>query len=714
MGDRSRIFCLGFLTLFLELLFIRFMAGNIWNLGYFPNLVLISAFIGLGAGFISHRLFGQRISDTLFAAVPPLVTLFVCLIYAVSPEVPGFGSEGGDFRGEVFFTASKAGGSSGGLPLFIFWFLFVAAIFFLIAQRTAKVFMRLKPLTAYSYDILGSCCGIAAFIGISFVEAPAHLWFLVAAPLFVAGKDPSFPFRRAAATAAVSMLAAVVLVSIQDGPHGSKNLRSIWSPYQKVDLRHGERIFVNDIDHQGVMEAPQNIFLYAMPHVIRSMQSKPAYEKVLIIGAGAGNDAVTALHFGASGVDAVEIDPAIVRLGEWFAPARPYQSPKVKVFIDDGRRFMASTDKKYDLVVFALTDSLVKMSAVSQLRLESYLFTLQSFKRAWSLVEDGGTLFAVNFYREPWVAWKIAAMMSEVSGREPVVYNSTVLGGNLFAYETMIFADKTDVRPACQDPHPAFICEGFSEFSGRISALVEGVEPPDDNRPFLYIKGRGIPSVYLFSMAGVLCFTALLLALMRFVRRRAKAAAEEGEARPNPAASAAFLLMGAAFLLLETKGIIQFSLLFGNTWLNSSLVFLAVLVLVLAANWVAAVIKSPRLVPAAFVLLLLSCLPALVFPLDALLETENPAARFAAASLMIFLPIFFANIVFSSIFRGQKVHEVYFGWNLVGAVAGGVLEYSSMLLGYQALALIVLVLYAGVFGLYYLRVAGSLRGQARA
>lgn len=376
MGDRSRIFCLGFLTLFLELVFIRFMAGNIWNLGYFPNLVLISAFIGLGAGFISHRLFGRGMSDTLFAAVPPLITLFVCLIYAVRPEVPGFGPQGGDFHGEVFFTARKEGGSSGGLPLFIFWFVFAAGLFFLIAQRTAKVFMRFKPLTAYSFFILGSCCGIGAFIGISFLEAPAHLWFILAVPFFIASRDPSFPLRRTVAVTVVSMLAAAVLVSIQDGPHGTKNIRSIWSPYQKVDFRSGGRVFVNNIDHQSVMERPESLYLYSMPHVVRRLQDRPPYKKVLVIGAGAGNDAAAALFFGAEGVDAVEIDPAIARLGERFAPTRPYQSPKVKVIIDDGRRFMAGAEEEqYDLVVFALTGSLVKLSAVSQLRLESYIFT---------------------------------------------------------------------------------------------------------------------------------------------------------------------------------------------------------------------------------------------------------------------------------------------------------------------------------------------------
>src|SRR6266851_247263 len=41
--------------------------------------------------------------------------------------------------------------------------------------------------------------------------------------------------------------------------------------------------------------------------------------------------------------------------------------------------------------------------------------------------------------------------------------------------------------------------------------------------------------------------------------------------------------MGAAFLLLETKNIVQFALLFGTTWLVNSLVFAGVLIAVLAA-----------------------------------------------------------------------------------------------------------------------------------
>ena len=42
-------------------------------------------------------------------------------------------------------------------------------------------------------------------------------------------------------------------------------------------------------------------------------------------------------------------------------------------------------------------------------------------------------------------------------------------------------------------------------------------------------------------------------------------------------------LLGAAFLLLETRGVTRFALLFGTTWLVNALVFAGVLVVVLLA-----------------------------------------------------------------------------------------------------------------------------------
>ena len=66
--------------------------------------------------------------------------------------------------------------------------------------------------------------------------------------------------------------------------------------------------------------------------------------------------------------------------------------------------------------------------------------------------------------------------------------------------------------------------------------------------------------------------------------------------KSDPRFAVAFTLLGSAFLLLETKGVIQFSLLFGTTWLNNSLVFFAVLVSVLLGIMVAQKVKNPDVV----------------------------------------------------------------------------------------------------------------------
>src|SRR5690606_18683845 len=161
--------------------------------------------------------------------------------------------------------------------------------------------------------------------------------------------------------------------------------------------------------------------------------------------------------------------------------------------------------------------------------------------------------------------------------------------------------------------------------------------------PFLYLLERSIPTHYKWAMFGMCAFVALAaLGLHRATRRQA---AYGGPGRL--ATKLAFVFMGVAFLLLETKSVIQFSLLFCTTWVNNSLVFLGVLLLVLAANWAALFIHSDRVMKWVGAGLIASCLAVLVFPLSGLLNVESPVLRFILASLMTFTPIFFANLIFS-------------------------------------------------------------------
>ena len=240
---------------------------------------------------------------------------------------------------------------------------------------------------------------------------------------------------------------------------------------------------------------------------------------------------------------------------------------------------------------------------------------------------------------------------------------------------------------------------------GDSNTFRASLDLPHDDWPFLYLVKRGVPAVYQWGMLAMGAFAALLVGLLHFATRRLERFGKPGML----ATKVAFVFMGIAFTLLETKSVIQFSLLFGTTWLNSSLVFLAALVLVLIANWTALLIENQRTMPFIYAALILSCLATYVFPLGNLLGIESVVVRFLLASVLTFAPIFFANLVFSVSFRDLDVPEHVFGWNLIGATVGGVVEYSSMYFGYSSLALVVAVSYAIVVVL----LVSSRRSQAQ-
>jgi hypothetical protein len=149
--------------------------------------------------------------------------------------------------------------------------------------------------------------------------------------------------------------------------------------------------------------------------------------------------------------------------------------------------------------------------------------------------------------------------------------------------------------------------------------------------------------------------------------------------------------MGVAFLLLETKSVVQFALLFGTTWLVNALVFIGVLLSVLLAITVSkrVVIQRPVLLyPVLFASLLLGWL----VPVSALLDLAA-VPRFFAAVTLAFLPIFSANLIFAQRFRDTADSTAAFGANLIGAMVGGLLEYTSLILGYRNLVLVAALVY---------------------
>src|SRR5205814_2660303 len=105
---------------------------------------------------------------------------------------------------------------------------------------------------------------------------------------------------------------------------------------------------VNNIFHQSIAPVDHKEYFYQWPY----MAFGNTFNNVLILGAGSGTDVAAALRHGVEHVDAVEIDPVIIRLGKAYHPNHPYDDPRVTVVNDDARHFLRTSTKKYDLVVF--------------------------------------------------------------------------------------------------------------------------------------------------------------------------------------------------------------------------------------------------------------------------------------------------------------------------------------------------------------------------
>src|SRR5205823_744258 len=153
---------------------------------------------------------------------------------------------------------------------------------------------------------------------------------------------------------------------------------------------------------------------YSLINLLQKAAGGSPFEDALIIGAGSGNDIDHALHNGIRHVDAVEIDPVIQNIGVRANPDRPYADPRVTRHLDDGRHYLRTTERKYDLVEYALVDSLILHSGYANIRLESYLFTEQALAYIKQVLKPDGMFVAYNYFRQGWVVERVAAMAERV------------------------------------------------------------------------------------------------------------------------------------------------------------------------------------------------------------------------------------------------------------------------------------------------------------
>jgi SAM-dependent methyltransferase len=418
---------------------------------------------------------------------------------------------------------------------------------------------------------------------------------------------------------------------------------------------------VNGIPHQQIWDAATRLRYepqYGLPY--ERVGSNPL-SNVLIVGAGSGSDVAIALSKGAQHIDAVDIDPRILQIGEQNNANHPYQDPRVTEFTNDGRAFLSSTTTKYDLILFALPDSLALVNGASQIRLESFLFTQEALTSARDHLAPGGAFAMYNYYREDWLIDRLANTAHAAFRHAPCV-DKVGAGGQAVVTIGLTPQDQTCAR----------------QFTAGSSVIA----PSTDDKPFLYFQGGMIPATYLWVLFGIMALTIIAVRDLAGPLRSMRPYVD-------------LFFMGAAFLLLETKNVATFALLFGTTWLVNALVFAGVLLVVLAAVEVTRRFRTPPL-KVIYTGIGFSLLAAYLIRPEWLLPLPT-VPRFVCATVLAFLPVFLANVAFAKRFRGESDRQAAFAMNLIGAILGGCLEYAALLTGYRNLLLVVAVLYILAF-----------------
>jgi hypothetical protein len=197
----------------------------------------------------------------------------------------------------------------------------------------------------------------------------------------------------------------------------------------------------------------------------------------------------------------------------------------------------------------------------------------------------------------------------------------------------------------------------------------EGDRVPTDDWPFLYLREPAIPALNLRGMAIVAALSLAILVAFAPVRR----------ARP----SGQMFFLGAGFMLLETKGVVHMALLFGATWIVNSIVFFAILSMILAANLYVYAVEPRRLWPY-YSLLIFALWVNSVIPMDDFLSLPG-MSKVIVSCTVVYLPVFFAGVIFATVFRSSTQPDIDFGSNIAGIILGGLSEYFSLVVGFNHL-----------------------------
>jgi spermidine synthase len=701
----SSLALISLVSLFLELLLIRWITSEIRIFAYFKSLVLIACFLGFGLGcYLTRKKI--RVAYTL----APLLSMIWIIELPWDPvrrliaNLSGFIGWFSDVHiwSRAYFEGNFLWGViSAGIAISIVIPLFgLIAITFVPMGQLVGWYLEnsTKGILAYSVNIVASVVGIWLYTLLCFFSTPPLVWFVFL------GLGLLVYFWRLPKVRKTLFLSFAVIVALfgigtqktqwwgeqswkgslaTEHQLESGKPETFWSPYQKltlIPLKKGNEVVryilnTNDSWYQQMLDlSPATVArhpeLYEYEDVpIQYHQYNLPYQfyknppKVFIAGAGMGNDAASALRNGAGHVTAVEIDPLIYAKGKQLHFERPYLSDRVEFHVDDARSFVQNTKEKFDLVVFSILDSQTTSSYYTNIRLDNYVYTLEAMEATKTLLKPDG-LFVMSFSSErPWFTKRLRDVITQAFGKPPLMVQTNV---SFFVVSPGNRVETT----LTADPDLKRFVDSHSDIQLEEAALIT------DDWPYLYQQHRGIPVIVWVLSIGLIGICWLSFnKLERF----------SGGIQWH------FFFLGAAFMLLEVQIISKLALLFGTTWLVNSIVITTLLLFILLANLVVSL--SPEFSrKLAYVGLFGTLALSYLIPTNALFY-ESMLVRGAVATALYCSPVFFAGLVFISSFKQIGFRAEAFGSNLLGSLVGGLLDSLSFLIGIKALVIVAAVLY---------------------
>ena len=668
---------LGVLT---ELAFVRIFSTTAGETAYYGNLFFIVAIFSLSCGFFMKQLARYAYLIPLLFLLNYFAVLWLGDHYLLQrlPEEYQWGSRDAATATEANFDLQ--------LAVLILCTTMSPVMLLIGACQGAAMVAGGEGKRGYLLMAAGGISGSLVFVVQNLlwpsqgILVTAWCLALVAISLLDGGT------RRNLQKLALILLPAAVLMAFC----WTYSNNYLWSPYQRVTIRKNRagdliNMYANDAFISDISLRPEAALRQDKDYGSRlaPFEFIRRGDRVLVLGSGGGtNDVRVALNKGAGHVTAVEIDPRFVMLGKIFDPERSYLRPEVSVNVNDARRYLNTSKETFDFIFMPFLDSHTNACNQSRFRLDSFLYTYEGLRLAYSRLSEGGVMVVSFGTPTEWMRVRMFNLIRQATGREVHVFVLPDVIATSYA------VSKGEGRNLAF-PSP------YRDESAAYQKTPAGTLLPTDDWPFFYSEHATMPQEHirllLTLLVGLFC---LYFGCRSLTPKEAPETLEPAPQDSLRKLKTYALFSGAAFFFVQIRTISAVTPWFGASYISQSFVIIGIILISLAGAFLAAFrgIK-PSYTP--WALLFLSV--ALGFAAETMF---HPLSGIFFPSILVYtffllMPIFIAGYIYVGYLDGlspRQVLQLQF-WNLAGGAIGGLAEGLIIYTGFHRSLWIVLAFY---------------------